>query len=567
MTRKTTQQQFDERLGEYRAQLGKEQDKIEELEQYYNKNVSILESNELEEIQTSITAQRYIVRQCQEKIDVLKNDKAEVAEAQEEHNSYKWKQIEPLLFQAIEKYHISYNVEANKFVYCMDMSDGKGDIMNPTFRTFDGSRISAVMSKMIGRYLFNDINIPIQKAFITKNKTHYQETASFLYTKWHMEKVYNKAKIISTFWLEPIFGQAYNPDFDLLMYCIGGGKQENIDHLEQWPVYKYMYPERVANTPNLDCGGKPGGNGKGRYGELGRTIFTPNCIVPAAAKELNDGFNASWELATILLFDEPSEKELPAGKMKQATGGEEQRVERKGVDAYTADRNYSMLALSNNSYGVFKLSGTGTGGEDRRFSVMNTNIVMIDEIMARENCSKDQAGVRANEIAQLVKNRTEVAKWMGAMILKHGIAQMPILKPLHGADYRQRFEDQKSTLDNIFDQLLPVFKQCEVISVKIIQDIVGILTESKTAPNAKTMKKNWKDYLSRNKIAVKEAPQQHIDVTMTALGTTHVVGTHQSYAFRIDSATGAVAKQFDWGLVADAVPSKDFKKEDMKFQL
>ena len=49
MTRKTTQQQFDERLGEYRAQLGKEQDKIEELEQYYNKNVSILESNELEE--------------------------------------------------------------------------------------------------------------------------------------------------------------------------------------------------------------------------------------------------------------------------------------------------------------------------------------------------------------------------------------------------------------------------------------------------------------------------------------------------------------------------------------
>jgi hypothetical protein len=566
MTRKTTQQQLDDRLTELRGLKGIKQGELDDLQQYYNENVGNLEGNELENISDKISHHKFLVREFDDKIDDLKKDKAELDIEKAEANSYKWKEIEPLLLKAIEKYHISYNVEANKFVYCMDMSDGKGDIMNPTFRTFDGSRVSSAVSKMIGRYIF-DANINIQKAFITKNKTHYQETASFLYTKWDDSKVYNKAKIISTFWLEPVFGQAYNPDFDLLMYCIGGGKQENIDHLEQWPVYKYMYPERVANTPNLDCGGKPGGNGKGRYGELGRTIFTPNCIVPAAAKELNDGFNASWELATILLFDEPSEKELPAGKMKQATGGEEQRVERKGVDAYTADRNYSMLALSNNSYGVFKLSGTGTGGEDRRFSVMNTNIVMIDEIMARENCSKDQAGVRANEIAQLVKNRTEVAKWMGAMILKHGIAQMPILKPLHGADYRQRFEDQKSTLDNIFDQLLPVFEQCEVISVKIIQDIVGILTESKTAPNAKTMKKHWKDYLSRNKIAVKEAAQQHIDVVMTANGSTHVVGTHQSYAFRIDSATGAVTKQFDWGLVADAVPSKDFKKEDMKFQL
>jgi hypothetical protein len=171
-----------------------------------------------------------------------------------------------------------------------------------------------------------------------------------------------------------------------------------------------LYPERVANTPNLDCGGKPGGNGKGRYAEMCRTIFTPNCIVQGAAKELNDGFNASWELATILLFDEPGDRELEAGKMKKATGGEEQRVERKGVDSYTADRNYSMLALSNNSHGVFKLSGTGTGGEDRRYSVMNTSIVMIDEIMKRELCTKDQAGVRADAIAQLVKDRREVAR-------------------------------------------------------------------------------------------------------------------------------------------------------------
>jgi hypothetical protein len=226
-----------------------------------------------------------------------------------------------------------------------------------------------------------------------------------------------------------------------------------------------------------------------------------------------------------------------------------------------------MLALSNNSHGVFKLSGTGAGGEDRRYSVMNTNIVMIDEIMKRELCTKEAAEIRADEIAKMIKDRKQVARWLGAMIQKHNIMTMPILRALHGADYTQRFEDQKSTLDNIFDQLLPVFKKCEIISVKLIQDIVGILTESKTAPNAKTMKKHWKDYLSRNKIAYKEASQQHIDVVMYANSNKHVISSHQSYAFRIDSASGVSAKQFPWSDVAQAVPSKDFKKEDMLIQL
>jgi len=566
MAKKTTEQMIEERVKELRGELGIKQGELDDLQQYYNDNVGKLEGGELENLGEKINNHKFLIRELTDKIDDAKKDKSELESEKAEANSYKWKEIEPLLLKAIDKYHISYNVEANKFVYCMDMSDDKGDIMNPTFRTFDGSRASGAISKMLGRYIF-DANINIQKTFILKNKTHYQETASFLYAKWDDAKVYNKAKIISSFWLEPVFGEAYNPDFDLLMHCVGGGKQENIDHLEQWIAYKYMHPERVGNTPNLDIGGKPGGNGKGRYGELCRTIFTPNCVVPGAAKELNDGFNASWELATILLFDEPGEKELEAGKMKKATGGEEQRVERKGIDSYTADRNYSMLALSNNSHGVFKLSGTGTGGEDRRYSVMNTNIVMTDEIMKRENCTKEVAEIRADQLAQMIKDRKEVARWLGAMIQKHNILKMPILRALHGADYTQRFEDQKSTLDNIFDQLLPIFLKCEIISVKLIQDIVGILTESKTAPNAKTMKKHWKDYLSRNKIAVKEAPQQYIDVVMDTRGSTYVISSHQSYAFRIDSASGAVAKQFPWSDVADAVPSKDFKKEDMKFQL
>jgi hypothetical protein len=331
------------------------------------------------------------------------------------------------------------------------------------------------------------------------------------------------------------------------MYCIGGGKQENIDHLEKWPVYKYLYPERVGNTPNLDCGGKPGGNGKGRYGELCRTIFTPSCVVPAAAKELSDGFNANWELATILLFDEPTEKELPANKLKQATGGEEQRVERKGVDAYTADRNFSVLALSNNAHGVFKLSGTGSGGEDRRYSVIATTIVLPDEIMRRENCSEEVAKKRTQEIADLVKNREEVAKWMAHVIFKHNLQDGKYLTALHGEDYRNRFEDQKSTYDIIFDQLMPAVKKTGIISANILNDIVDVLYPvAKRHP--RVVKDLFANYLATNKIEYTTRAQTYVDITWQ--GKQHM--SHRSFVFKLRDD----AKDFEWSLISTSIPCR-----------
>tara|TARA_R110002126_G_scaffold207671_2_gene354649 strand:+ start:900 stop:2585 length:1686 start_codon:yes stop_codon:yes gene_type:complete len=561
MARKTTQQQLDERLKELRGELGLQQDRLEELDRAYSRDVGMLEGQELEDVEAAINAQRYIVRQVQDKIEAIKADKTELEGDAEAAANFKWKEVEPSVLQAIDQYHISYNVENNKYMYCMDM--GRDGIINPIFRSFDGARATSAFSKMIDKYLF-DANNNLQRVFITKNKTHYQETASFLYTKWSDDKVYNKAKIIAKFWLEPDFSnEPYDADFDLLFYCVGGGKQENIDHLKQWIAYKYLFPERVANTPNLDIGGKPGGNGKGRYAELCRTIFTPNCIVPAAAKELNDGFNASWELATILLFDEPGEKELESGKMKKATGGEEQRVERKGVDAYTADRNYSMLAISNNSHGVFKLSGTGTGGEDRRYSVMNTNIVMVDEIMLREACDEETAKMRTNLIAQKIKDRASVALLLGGIIRQYAVHQMDILQPLHGVDYKQRFEDQKSTMDNIFDQVLPIFLASGIISVKVLQDILYIVSDSKTKPSALTIKKRWKDYLDRSKVAYTEAKQQRVELVFNGDGN----GTHQSYAFRTDNTLGIGARQFPWDRVSTTFYGKDLNRDDMLIQL
>ena len=51
MAKKTTEQQFEERLKELRGELGSEEDKLEKLEKAYAKEVSILEGQELEDFE------------------------------------------------------------------------------------------------------------------------------------------------------------------------------------------------------------------------------------------------------------------------------------------------------------------------------------------------------------------------------------------------------------------------------------------------------------------------------------------------------------------------------------
>ena len=303
------------------------------------------------------------------------------------------------------------------------------------------------------------------------------------------------------FWVQADFVNAasYDKRFDFLMNCIGGGKQENINHLEQWMAFKYCYPERVSNTPSLDIGGYPGGNGKGRYEELGKTIFTNKCVSAATLDELTK-FNANWEMSVLLCYDEPEHNELPEGKLKSATGSEDMRIEKKGIDATMVDRNYSFLFLSNNPNGVVKLAGTGSAGEDRRYSVMTTNLVMVDEAI-RLGFAKDleESKVYVNEINELIKNRAEVAKWLGHIITKHDIFNIKVLHPLHGLDYKARFNDQKSTRDIAFDKLLPVFLKNEILPYEVLKACVITMTGQEHLGD-KTLKSDWKRYLEKNKV-------------------------------------------------------------------
>jgi hypothetical protein len=224
------------------------------------------------------------------------------------------------------------------------------------------------------------------------------------------------------------------------------------------------------------------------------------------------------------------------------------------------------LALSNNENGVFKLAGTGTGGEDRRYSVLSTNVVMIDEIMLREKCTKDQAGIRANEIAQLVKDRSEVAKWLAYVILKHDIAGMAMLKPLHGVDYQTRFTNQKSNIDTVFDEITPIIVNQGAIIGNLLAEIVNAKLQYPKPMSSRSIVKSFTSYLNKNKIVYIKQDRHRLNVTFKG----HVTATLQGTVLEFKPfATG-----FDWSSVStkmwhksNPLTSEDFKDVDSKEQL
>lgn len=460
-----------------------------------------------------------------------------------------------IINKLIQDYHIGYLTTQNHYAYCIGMEEQNSNLVNPIFNQVDATKFGRVLNKMANKKLklsWKAMAPDLADYFQDSGNDYYTTTASFHNQKWGKNKAYNKAHIIRKFWVQPDYTNkdVYDKRFDFLIYCVAGGKAENMDHLEQWIGYKFLYPERVANTPNLDIGGFPGGNGKGRYIELCKTIFTNPCVIAAALKELMDGFNATWEMATLLYYDEPASNELPEGKLKQATGGEDMRSEKKGIDATITDRNYSLLFVSNNINGVVKLAGTGAGGEDRRYSVMITDKVMVDEAINLglvENI--DQSKIFVNSINDLIKQRAEVAKWLGFIIEKHDLKNLKVLHALHGQDYKARFESQKKELDVAFDKLLPVYMHNKCIPTKILWElVVGITGYDKLSQKKCTQ--DWERYLAKNKI-----PHHNVKVRVR-----HLFNGEQAYesnpvaTIKMEEHTTAT---FDHKMFSAHIPTKD----------
>lgn len=408
-----------------------------------------------------------------------------------------WAEEQDKVREAMDKYFMGYIIPEQKFIYCKDFGREQNNVQ---FNMFRDTGIIRMLNKMTGMTIQGRDANEIIDYFQESGRDYYSITSSFNRKKWDESDVYNKMSVIREHWLKPDFERAgdYDPLLDVLIAAVAGGKQENIDHLEQFIGFKYLYPDRTANTPNIDAGGMPGGNGKTVLTLLLTTIFTPSCVIQAHSDELQK-FNANWEMAVILYYDEPEEKELSAAKLKQKTGGEDMRIEKKGIDATMADRNYNFLFLSNNERGVVQLSGGSDGGEDRRYSVITTDLVLYDLLRQAGNTDQE-AREKLNYIAQtLVKDREQVARWLAHIIEKHRIASMTVLPALHSEDYHRRFQDQKDSVTEAFDRILPVFVKNGCISANLLADLVRVMTENNSHKTKNVLSK-FGTYLTRRKV-------------------------------------------------------------------
>jgi hypothetical protein len=196
----------------------------------------------------------------------------------------------------------------------------------------------------------------------------------------------------------------------------------------------------------------------------------------------------------ITVLDDERKGNFPQDELKQNSGNGSIVIEPKGVDAYSVDATANTIVLDNT--GLVKLVGGGSAGEDRRWSIVETELTLLEVLAEKYSLDAEQSKHLAEQMGKLFENRLECGKWVAAMIQKHSIELLPVLLPLHGEDYMNRLNEQKDNWISIFDQILPILVNQGVMPFKFIKEIVEAETGEKIKRPV-TLSTKFDEFLSR----------------------------------------------------------------------
>jgi len=400
------------------------------------------------------------------------------------------------LTDLINQYDIAYIASDGKYILITDYSKDPRKV-NLKEEVVTYHQLKGILNNLarspgkFSNFTEDDLRTVFEKA----GKSFNIKTSSFHASKWNEEFVFNSLKVQAEYWVKPSADISYSPYFDDLFYCLGGGKLENIDHLEKWVVFKRLYPEKCNTIPHLNITGKPGGNGKGIFMSYLASLFTPNSVYKGDIKELGGNFNSAWEGKVVINLDDEEEKQFPHASMKKSTGSNEIRIEPKGVNAYTVDATFSLIVTDNT--GIVKLVGGGIGGEDRRWSIVTTELVFLNHLSQKYNLSMHDAKTLAEHIVlEYAENRLELQKHLSHLIQKHDGYNMTTLLALHGDDYTRRVEEQKDQYQEVFEQILPIFLDQGIIPFEIVKQIAEV-SLGNTIKGASKFSQKFDEFLSR----------------------------------------------------------------------
>lgn len=261
-------------------------------------------------------------------------------------------------------------------------------------------------------------------------------------------------------WLKPVPGE-HHAGFDILLWSLAGGKQENFDHLEHVVWRKYSHPEDFL-IPCISIFGQ-GGVGKDLFVQgLCRQIFGRHHATVIDADELT-GFNDLIMGKAIVYINEAVNDKANMSTLKKIIGSETITVNVKYGPKLEPDNTALYLMGTNDPLSAIQLAKDGS---DRRWSIIKTEKTLLEHI--NEKC---ELGIEYNDPQDLVnnkiitkvldniadevfKNPVEIGKWLNYLQEKWGKKGRPAA--LHGADYDALCNVQKKTEEHLFDAVFMV---------------------------------------------------------------------------------------------------------------
>ena len=403
-----------------------------------------------------------------------------------------------LITDPLKRNHLAYLAGEDTYILIKNYSTDE-KVVNVVEQRMNWNKMIGTFNHLLNAPgKFNEMSSnDIRTVFERAGASYLLQTASFNIPKWNTNNVLNIMGIQKTYWAPIDSEEEYSVFFDDLIHCLGGGKKENIAHLETWPAFKFLFPEKVGTTPNLNITGQPGGNGKGMFMLILQSIFTSTGVGLIKGKNIAGGFNALMKSKVVVVLDDEDGKTTPHSELKQMTGNGSLIIENKGIDAYPVDATASVLINDNGQAGSgVKLVGGGSSGEDRRWSIVKTEIPLLAYLQEKYSFSPEQAKELAEKMAVIFQDRIECGKWLAAMIRKHNVRGMPVLLPLHGQDYMNRLEDQKDNWSGIFESILPIINDQGFMRFADIKSIVELTTNEKVK-NSRILSSKFAEFMSR----------------------------------------------------------------------
>ncbi|MGA1809998.1 primase-helicase family protein [Sphingobium sp. WW5] len=239
----------------------------------------------------------------------------------------------------------------------------------------------------------------------------------------------------------------YHWIFDTLLASIGGGKADNIEHIERLMVAKYLHPENVQ-LPALIFQDE-GGTGKSVFvATVCATLFGQSAVADNLSMDTVCGkFNAQLEGKALWFINEAARGRYSLDDLKRIVGSDRMTVEHKGLNSFEIDMTALIFISGNDVDGSVMLSG---GGVDRRWSIVIGGEPISNHLARKMDCDTATAlDWLFGEGKAILSDRDQVGRWINAMIEKHGDVRR--LEALHGGDYAKLRRDQKSIEDRLFE--------------------------------------------------------------------------------------------------------------------